>query len=208
MSREPTLNDLIGDEATGAERQRLQHVHEQLLQAGPPPEISADLEAGPTLGMTIGQRRRKKKQRGMLLLAAAIVVVLVFIGGYATGGNGGYGKQQTVISQELKGTSLLPQAQGTLQVWDTKDGNNWPMTLTVVGLPQLPEHSAYEVYLVRDGKPWGSCGRFRASSSPEQPVTVTLTAPYSLERGDTWVVTRPGPGGAEPGQTVLGPVKA
>ncbi len=208
MSREPTLNDLIGDEATGAERQRLQHVHEQLLQAGPPPEISADLEAGPTLGMTLGHRRRKTKQRGMLLLAAAIVLVLVFIGGYASGGNGSKGRQQAVISQELKGTSLVPQAQGTLQVWNTKDGHNWPMTLTVVGLPQLPGHSAYEVYLVRNGKPWGSCGTFRASNSPEQPVTVTLTAPYSLEKGDTWVVTRPGQGATEPGQTVLGPIKA
>jgi hypothetical protein len=34
-------------------------------------------------------------------------------------------------------------------------------------------------------------------------VTVTLTSPYTLEKGDSWVVTRPGAGGAEPGQTVL-----
>ena len=35
---------------------------------------------------------------------------------------------------------------------------------------------------------------------------MTLTSPYALQKGDTWVVTRPGPGGAEPGQTVLRPV--
>jgi hypothetical protein len=79
------------------------------------------------------------------------------------------------------------------------------MKLTVVGLSPLPPRTNYEVYLVRNGKPWGPCGTFSAGSSPEQPVTVTLTAPYTLRKGDTWVVTRPGRGGTEPGQTVLRP---
>jgi hypothetical protein len=35
-----------------------------------------------------------------------------------------------------------------------------------------------------------------------------LTAPFKLRKGDTWVVTRPGPGGSEPGRTVLRPVAA
>ena len=211
MNREPNLNDLIGDEATGAERQQLQHVHEMLLEAGPPPELSDTLEAGPTLGMTLGQhqRQRKVKRRGMLLLAAAIAVFAVFIAGYASRSTG-RSSNQAVITQQLKGTPLLPQAQGTLQVWDSQDaGTNWPMTLTVVGLPTLAPHSYYEVYLVRNGKPWGSCGRFRVGNSrnsAESPVTVTLSAPYTLHDGDTWVVTRPGRGGAEPGPTVLRPV--
>jgi Anti-sigma-K factor rskA, C-terminal len=209
VNREPGLDDLIGDDTTGAERQRLQHVHEMLLEAGPPPELSAELEAGPTLAMTLGKQRRGARPRVMLLLAAALAVAVVFFAGYALGGHGG-GKstQSSVIAQALKGTSAVPQAQGTLEVWDSKDGNNWPMTLTVVGLPQLPEHNYYEVYLLRNGKPWGSCGTFRVGGSPQEPVTVTLTAPYSLHEGDSWVVTRPGPGGSEPGQTVLRPVKA
>ena len=37
-------------------------------------------------------------------------------------------------------------------------------------------------------------------------MTVSLTAPYTLRKGDTWVVTRPGQGGGtEPGTTVLRP---
>lgn len=209
MSRDPSLDELIGTEATGAEREQLQYVHELLLEAGPPPELSDALEAGPTLGMTLGKQPRARKSRAMLLLAAALLVVVVFFGGYTLGGNG-TGKSSTspVVAQALKGTPLVPQAQGTLQVWSSKDGNNWPMTLTVVGLSQLPPHSYYEVYLVRDGKLGGSCGAFRVGGSPEQPVTVTLTSPYELQKGDTWVVTRPGQGGVEPGQTVLRPVKA
>jgi hypothetical protein len=205
VNREPTLNDLIGDEATGAERQQLQHVHEMLLEAGPPPELSAELEAGPTLGMTLGQRRRKVKRRAMLLLAAAIAVFAVFIAGYASRGSGG-SAPKPVITQALQATSFAPQAaQGTVEVWSSNDGTNWPMTLTVVGLRQLPPHTYYEVYLLRNGKPWGSCGTFRVGSSPEQAVTVTLTAPYTLHKGDSWAVTQPGPGGAEPGRTVLKP---
>jgi hypothetical protein len=200
VNREPTLDELIGADTTGAERQQLQRAHELLLAAGPPPELSDKLEAGPTLGMTLGQRRRVKR-RAMLLIAATLGTVLVFLAGYAVANRGGSG-QTPVFTQALKGTATVPQAQGTLEVWDSKAGN-WPMTLTVVGLPTLAPHTYYEVYLVRGGKPWGLCGTFRVVGTPEQPVTVSLTAPYTLRKGDTWVVTRPGQGGTEPGTTVL-----
>jgi hypothetical protein len=210
VNREPSLNDLIGTDATGEERQRLQRVHDLLLDAGPPPELSPELEAGPTLETTLGKKRRSAKPRALLLLAAALVVALVFFGGYAVG-NHGSGKSAhsgPVIAQALKGTSLAPNAEGTLQVWSSNSGN-WPMTLSVAGLPKLPPLTYYEVYLVRHGKPWGSCGTFRVGgSNPSDVVTVTLTAPYSLRKGDTWIVTRPGAGGTEPGQTVLGAVTA
>ena len=207
MNREPSLDDLIGTDTTPAERQRLQHVHDLILQAGPPPELTPELEAGPTLAMSTGKRRRAAKPRALLLLAAALMVLLIFFGGYAVGNGGGGGKSanQAVIKQALKGTSIVPQAQGSLEVWSSQDGKNWPMTLSVVGLPKLPPHTYYEVYLLRHGKPWGSCGTFRVSGSPGAATTVTLTAPYSLRKGDSWVVTRPGAGGAEPGQTVLQP---
>jgi hypothetical protein len=202
VNREPTLDELIGTDTTAAERQRLERAHELLLEAGPPPELSDKLEAGPTLGMTIGQRRRVKR-RAMLVIAATLATILVFLAGYAVANRGG-GGNSPVITQGLQGTKLVPQAQGTLQVWDSKAGN-WPMTLTVVGLPTLAPHSYYEVYLVRNGKPWGLCGTFRVVGTPEQPVTVSLTAPYTLRKGDTWVVTRPGHSGMEPGTTVLRP---
>jgi hypothetical protein len=201
------LDELVGTDMTPAERQRLQHVHELILQAGPPPELTPELEAGPTLAMTTGKRRRAAvKPRALLLLAAALTVALVFFAGYAVGnGGGGKSAHRAVITQALKGTSLVPQAQGTLDVWRSQDGKNWPMTLTVVGLPKLPPHNYYEVYLLRHGRPWGSCGTFRVAGSPGTATKVTLTAPYSLRQGDSWVVTRPGAGGAEPGKTVLQP---
>lgn len=202
MNREPTLDDLIGAETTGEERARLRQVHGMLLEAGPPPELSPKLEAGPTLGMTL-QRKRALKRRAMLLLAATLALVGVFLLGYAVANRGG-GGASPVLSQALEGTGLAKHAQGTLEVWDSRDGN-WPMTLSVVGLKQLPPHSYYEVYLVRHGKPWGACGSFRVQSPNPGVVTVTLTAPYTLRKGDSWVVTLPGADGTEPGKTVLRP---
>jgi hypothetical protein len=207
VNRGPNLDELIGAEGTGAERERLQQVHELLLAAGPPPELSDELES-PTLKMTLGKRRRNTKSRAMLLLAAAVAVVVVFFAGYTFGGNGGGNRTHpTLISQALQGTKLAPHAQGTLEVWNSRDGHNWPMTLTVVGLPQLPAHSYYEVYLFRNGRLGGSCGAFRVGSSPQAPVTVTLSSPYQLQQGDSWVVTRPGRR-SETGPMVLRPVTA
>jgi hypothetical protein len=202
VNREPTLDDVIGADTTGEERERFRQVHGMLLEAGPPPELSPKLEAGPTLGMTL-QRKRALKRRAMLLLAATLAVVGVFLAGYVVANRGG-GGASPVLTEALKGTAIAPQAQATLEVWDSRDGN-WPMTLSVVGLKQLPPHSYYEVYLLRHGKPWGSCGTFRVEAPSSGVVTVTLTAPYTLREGDSWVVTRPGAGGTEPGKTVLRP---
>jgi hypothetical protein len=204
VNREPTLDDLIGAETSGAERQRLQHAHELLLEAGPPPELSPELLSGPTLGMTVA-RRRAVKRRAMVLLAAAIAIVMVFLGGYEVANRGATTSAKPVLIQDLKGTQLAPKAKATLEVWRSHEGN-WPMTLTTAGLPKLPPRNYYEVYLVRDGKLWGSCGTFRVAGSRGQAVTVTLTAPYALRQGDTWIVTRPGAAGSEPGPTVLRPI--
>ena len=66
MNRDRNLDELIGADTTGAERERLQRAHDMLLEAGPPPELSPKLEEGPTLGMTLSKRRAVKR-RGMLL---------------------------------------------------------------------------------------------------------------------------------------------
>lgn len=211
MNREPNFDELIGAEATGAERERLRHVHELLLQAGPPPELTPELEAGPTLGMTLGRRRRRtatrSRPRALLLIAAAFVLALAFAAGYGVGRPGAK-EQAAPVAHELslRGTSAAPNAQATLDVWHSQQGN-WPMTLRVVGLAKLPAHTYYEVYLVRNGRPWGSCGVFRVADS-SHVTTVTLNAPYSLRKGDSWVVTRATPSGGEPGRTVLRPVTA
>jgi Anti-sigma-K factor rskA, C-terminal len=204
----PDFDELVGTETTGAERQQLQRAHELLLQAGPPPELTPRLETAPDVdGIARRHQRRVVKRRAMLLLAAALSIIAVFAAGYAVADHRGGRSANPAASETLalRGTSFAPGARATLEVWHPQDGN-WPMTLSVVGLPPLPPHSLYEVYLVRGGKPWGSCGTFRVSSS-SGALSVRLNAPYALQKGDSWIVTRAGPGG-EPGKTVLRPVSA
>jgi hypothetical protein len=207
LTHEPNFDELIGTEATGAERELLHRAHELLVQAGPPPELPPSLRKAPNFGVFSLHQRRVVKRRALILLAATLSVAVVFFAGYAVRGGGSSAKAPNpVVDLRLKGTSALPKAQATLEVWKARDGN-WPMTLSVVGLPKLANHGYYEVYLVRNGHPWGLCGTFRGADS-STALTVTLNAPYSLHQGDSWVVTRPTASGSEPGQTVLSPVAA
>jgi anti-sigma-K factor RskA len=206
VNRDPSFDELVGGEPAGAERERLRGAHELLLRAGPPPELTPRLEAGPNVGVTpLRQRQRRQmvRRRTMLLLAAALSIVAVFAAGYAVADHRGGGSSGVAAELRLKGTSAAPNAAATLEVWQPQSGN-WPMTLRVAGLPQ---HARYEVYLVRDGRPWGSCGTFRTAGSSGQ-LTLKLNAPYRLRKGDSWVVTQLVPGGGEPGKTVLRPVAA
>ncbi len=202
----PDFDELVGTEATGAERVRLREAHDLLLRAGPPPELTPKLKAGPNPGVARMQhRRRRVKRRALVLLAAALSIGLVFVAGYAVSSyRGSTASAALVETLDLKGTAGVPNAQATLDVWQRKDGN-WPMTLSVKGLPKLPPRTYYEVYLFRDGHPWASCGSFVVSGSSQKVLQVSLNAPYKLHKGDSWVVTRQ-VAGAEPGKTVMRPV--
>ena len=210
MNREPRFDELMDAETTGEERERLRHVHELLLQAGPPPELTPKLRTAPgSESGVVHLQRRSVKRRGLLLLAAAVSIAAVFAAGYGVANSRHGGTTATGVVAKtvaLKGTAAVPKAEATLEVWKPQAGN-WPMTLSVSGLPKLPQHVYYEVYLVRNGKPWAPCGAFRVGS-PSQALTLRLNAPYKLRKGDTWVVTRPAPGGRDPGKTVLRPVTA
>lgn len=191
------FDEIVGTEPMDGERDRLRQVHELLVHAGPPPELPPKLQAGPTLGMTFG--RPRKRVRPMLLLAAALAVAAIFLG-YSIGSTATPRADRTLAMQ---GTAAAPTAFASLQIFPEEAGN-WPMTLTVVNLPQLPQHAYYEVYLVRNGKPYLSCGIFTVDGGTK-PVTVKLNAPYVFKQGDSWVVTRDLPGQNGPGQTVLSP---
>jgi hypothetical protein len=209
VNREPSFEELVGAEATSEERERLRHVHELLLEAGPPPELTPKLRKAPGSDSGVVHfQGRSVMRRALLVLAAAVSIAAVFAAGYgvANSRHSGGSSKAAPKTVELKGTKAVPQAQATLEVWKPQAGN-WPMTLSVTGLPKLPKHVYYEVYLVRNGKPWAPCGAFKVASA-SQTLTLTLNAPYKLRKGDTWVVTRPAAHGTDPGKTVLRPVTA
>jgi hypothetical protein len=208
VTRTPNFDELIGppsEQDEQVERERLRRVHDLLLQAGPPPELSPQIEAGPTFAMML-QRPRRRARRGITLLAATVAVAaLAFLAGYATGNDGGNGngapKGRTL---SLIGTKAAPGAFASLRIEPADAAGNWPMLISVTGLPKLPPGGYYTVYLVRHGKPLAPCGTFvvadKGSGAP-----VWLNAPYELHKGDSWVVTQQMPDHHEAGPIVLRP---
>jgi len=200
VTHPPDFDQLVGADVEGAERARLRHVHELLIQAGPPAELSPETEAGPTLAMTLTRRPRRAQRSVMLLAAAVAVLVLAFLAGYIAG-NGGSSASGRVL--QLAGTAVAPDALASLEIEHADAAGNWPMKLTVTGLPELHGRSYYEVFLVRGGKPYAPCGAFKVAA--DRGITVQLNAPYRLKEGDTWVITRQTPDSREPGTVVLRP---
>jgi hypothetical protein len=200
--RTPDFDELVGGErpADDRERERLRRVHDLLLEAGPPAELSPEVEAGPdlTIPFRVRRSRRRTWRRATALLAAALAGLAVFFGGYLVG-NRGSGFDAAFVVQ-MRGTGEAPKASASLAVARPDAVGNWPMRVTVVGLPELPRGGYYVLYLTRNGRPIAPCGIFRTQG----PATsFRANAPYRRGEIDGWIVTRQGPGQRGPGPTVL-----
>lgn len=206
MTRTPNLDELIGppdEHEERGERERLRRVHELLLQAGPPPELSPEIEAGPTFAMMLQRPPGRARRRVALLAAAVAVVALVFFAGYITGNDSGNGSPGG-HTLSLVGTQAAPGALASLRIEPVDAAGNWPMLISVTGLPKLPPHGYYTVYLMRDGEPLAPCGTFVVAGKGTG-ASVWLNAPYELQKGDSWIVTKQMPGHHDPGPIVLRP---
>lgn len=193
------FDELIDDDVRGAERERLQRVHELLVAAGPPAELPPHLET-PTLGMTLSRRPGRARRRVAAVAAIAAVLVIAFVLGYLAGNRGGGLAAKT--SLQLTGTKAAPDALASLRILPVDSSGNWPMRLSATGLPKLGKKWYYEVFLVRHGKIYAPCGSFVSTGT----VDVSLNAPYRLQPHDTWVVTKQHQGDKAAGAVVLRPV--
>ena len=204
MTRTPDFDDLVGGDVPAEERERLHRAHDLLIEAGPPPELSPELEAVPwpddALAPIWGRRRSASRSRRPLLLAAALATVaaVAFLLGQATTSKNSISERKTV---ELHGTALARGALATLDLGERDSDGNWPMVLHIRGLPRLSGNGYYDLYLTKGGKPLVSCGTFNVKGE----TVVALSAAYNLERFDKngWVIVRKTPGHFEPTQIVL-----
>jgi hypothetical protein len=194
----PRFDDLV-DDVTGEERARLERVHELLVAAGPPAELPPHLEAGPTLAMTLSRPAGGARRRVALVAATVAILAVAFLLGYLAGNRGG--GLATAQTLQLRGTHAAPNALASLQILPADTSGNWPMRLTATGLPKLTGRDYYEVFLVRHGKIFAPCGSFISNGTAD----VTLNAPYKLQRGDTWLVTKQHEGDRTAGAVVLRP---
>jgi hypothetical protein len=200
------LRDLIDDEGLSRDDvARLQRVHDLLVQAGPPAELPPELAkpSGPAGGGELLQFPLMPRRRwAAAAVAVAAAALAAFGGGYLFG----HSKAKPASFTAARVVEMHPLRTGVsalavLRVAHADAVGNWPMELTVTGLPEQTQRAAYyELWLTKNGKPALPCGTFRVHG---QITTVRLSVPYSFKGVDGWVVTKHTHGQPEPGRVVL-----
>jgi hypothetical protein len=201
LTREPDFNELMGEDVPGEERERLRRAHDLLVAAGPMPELPPGLEE-PSFGNrpdrleeNVYQHLPRRRTGAALALAAAIALI-AFVGGYTAGfRHDGFAAQYTVPMHSASGLD----ASAKIQIGKRDSHGNWPLRLEVKGLPQLKQ-GYYEMFLTH-GKHMWTCGTLAGGG--KSTVKVRLTAPYTFQKGDGWIVTKQLFGHTTPGPTVL-----
>lgn len=179
MSRDgPNFDELVGTDLDAVERERLRRVHELLIEAGPPPELSAPVPV---------QLHPRRRRRGALLAIAATLGAGIFAVGVLVGDRGDRPGTFEVVS--MTGTTYTTGLRASLTIFDADDAGNWPMELEVEGFGPSSA-GRYELWLTKDGKLAALCGSFLAETDGR--TVVPLNAPYRLNEFDGWVVVAEG----------------
>lgn len=176
----PRFDDLVA--ADDPARARLRDAHELLTAAGLPPELPPELAAAPAPpdAEVVPYTRRRFTAIGAVAIAATVLFGI----GYVVGARDAPGTAVQTIT--MKGSN---DAEATIEVLARDEAGNWPMTVSVFGLPVLPKGSTYTLWLTKDGELKESCGSFVVA---EGTTEVPLNAPYPLKQFDGWVVVKTG----------------
>ncbi len=195
MSPPLEFDELVGGVEDPDERARLRRVHELLVQAGPPPELSPALSSvAPPLETAAEEEERElswlpRRRLGAALVLVGAVLAGTFGLGYLVGGSGSDSGPTAGI--EITDTAALTGNGGATGVVNVGRGDgegNWPMILTVRGLPPLTGGDYYVLALSKQGKPTVTCGTFNVADRGSQ--TLEMSAAYDQKGFDGWVVTR------------------
>lgn len=195
MTRElDQLVDLEGLDARALER--LRGVHELLLEAGPPPELTPALSDAPHDNVVpLAGRRTRRLLVG--LASAAAVAAIAFGGGFLLG----HGADSTLHAVKVVDMQGEQNSLASIKIGREDADGNWPIEFSVSGLPRLVNsHAYYILMLEQNGKPRFPCGWFRVENGT---TTVRFTVPYKITKSSRWVVTSMAPGAQFPGHVVM-----
>ena len=177
--RPPDFDELIGSEVEASERARLERVHDLLVAAGPPPELST--LAAPATSKVVHRARRRRA--GLIVLAAAFGAV-AFVVGFLVADSGGPNTDRVIAMTGIGG------ATASLAIFEADEAGNWPMELEVEGLDPPANGGLYQLWLTKDGDLAALCGSFLAE--PDGSTVVPMNAPWKLTDFDGWVVVEEG----------------
>jgi hypothetical protein len=179
----PGFDELIDEGLDPVEQERLRKVHDLLVAAGPPPELPSAL-ARLLPSATDAEVIRfplRSRRAGVAALVLAATVTVAAVGGYLLGNNG-QGGFKTVRVVSMQGHNSF----ASVRVGPNDGNGNWPLELSVSGLPKLTGKEYYELMLTQNGKPTYPCGSFVMHGSAT--TTLYWTVPYKITTGSKWVV--------------------
>jgi hypothetical protein len=191
MREPPDFHDLVGDDLSPEELERLRRA-DALLRKVP----AAPSEVPATLTQAVAEipLRQNPWSRRRLLPALALAAALAagfFALGRWTGG--GFEDDYTV---DMQPTQAAPGASASIQVAEEdEESGNRELRVTVDGLPQLPRGEQYVLWLAKDGRFAATCGIFAVG---ESETTVPMTVAYEIRDFDAWAISRYDPDGRPP----------
>jgi hypothetical protein len=193
VSPGPDFRELVGDDLPAEELARLRRVHDLLVAAGPPPDLSPTLATSPSPpSATVTSLFSKRRRRVAFLLAAGVAAAL-FGGGYLVGAKGNDSRGRQVFGTErvvrLGGNPALREATVVVRVGKRDGTGNLPMLVTAEGLRHLPTNDYYTLFMTRHGKRLVVCGSFNVDGGNKQ-TTVRLTVGYTLHGFDGFALTQ------------------
>jgi hypothetical protein len=196
------LVDLTG--LSPEERARLLRVHELLVAAGPPAELPSALAAPPEQledANVVGLAEHRRRRPVATFLIAAAVAAACFGGGYVLANQA----HETSAIHVVRVVPLQGVDQqdsfASLRVGSSDANGNWPIQLTVAGLPPLQQKERYYLMVWQNGRPAAFCGTFEVAGHGS--TTVTFSVAYKITKSTRWVVTRMAPGVKPPGHVVM-----
>jgi hypothetical protein len=184
-----------------AERERLRSVHELLIAAGPPPDLPAALREAPEpAGTVVELDSRRPRRRIVGGLIAAAIAVGCFGGGYLLGDQLASNDRWVVRVMPMEGVGVWQPAHASVSLGQA-EGGNWPMELTVSGLPKQEGRGYYELFVWSHGKLGYPCVGFKMQ---QDTTTVRFTVPYEPKEDTELRMTVIAPGKAKwPGKIVM-----
>jgi hypothetical protein len=193
------LVDLTG--LSHEDESKLRRVHEMLVAAGPPTDLPVELSKPVAVeGEVVSLEEHRSRRRPLVaLLVAATVAVACFAGGYVLATQARSSSIDAVRIVPLQG--VQQNSFASLRVGASDANGNWPIQLTVNGLPQLQSKDRYYLMVWQNGKPVAFCGAFEVA--PNGPTTVRFNVAYKITNDTRWVVTRMAPGAKFPGHVVM-----
>ena len=173
----PDFDELVGNDLSPTERERLEQVHQLLIAAGPPPDPTSNVVPLPA----------RKTHGRLIALVAALAIAAFALGAALVDGSS---PRSVDFTESMHGTSAAPDATASLAVFEVDAAGNWPMEIDIRGLPPTSSGRPYQLWLTRDGKRDALCGGFLTDDNGR--ASVPMNAPYRFDDGIGWMIVEEG----------------